>query len=299
MITISHVTKVNVMDKNNPAVSKCKSGDTIVFEVLDCFANQIRSEEQGKSGIDWDNINPATGPLYIEEAKVGDILKVEILDIEIGDQGVMTDGPGSGVMGDYIKEGIAKILKIENGKIFFNDKLSFDIDPMIGVIGVAPEGEGISTGTPGAHGSNMDCKKIRKGATVYLPVFVDGASLSMGDLHAKMGDGEVGVCGVEVDGKITVRVSVIKNWNLPTPFIVDNTHAMTVCSEENIEDALNGAVLMMYNFLMNELHMGDHEAEMLLSVTGDLSICQVVDPEKTARMEIPLSVTDAYGYKFK
>lgn len=299
MIRISSSTKVNSMDKMHPPVCTCKSGDIVEFETLDCFAGQIQSESQVIGSLDWTNINPATGPLFIEGAEPGDVLKVSVLDIEVGDHGVMTDGPGEGVLGDVIKEGVTKILPIRDGKVIFNDKLSFDIDPMIGVIGVAAKDEGIPTGTPGEHGSNMDCTKIKKGASVYLPVFHKGALLSMGDLHAKMGDGEVGVCGVEASGKVTVKVEVIKHSSIPTPFIVDKTHFMTVYSSKTVDEACVGATKQMFGFLMNAFDLSDHDAQMLLSVTGNLSICQIVDPERTVRMELPIEIAKAYGYEFK
>ncbi len=298
MIRIESKYYVNSMDKANAPVERAKSGDKVVFVTKDCFGGQIQSENQVMDSLDWSQINPATGPLYIEGACDGDVLKVEILDIEIADKGVMIDGGGEGVMGKLITDASTKILPIQDGKVIFNDKLAFPVNPMIGVIGTAPKGEGIPTGTPGDHGSNMDCTKIVKGATVYLPVNVDGALLAMGDLHALMGDGEVGVCGVETDGIVTVRISVLKNCNLPTPFIVDDKHAISVYSAGTADEACEGATINMFKCLMNELHMTDHEAEMLLSVIGNVCICQIVDPERTARMEVPISVFEAYGYKF-
>lgn len=298
MIRIESKFYVNSMDKSNPPVEKAKSGDTIVFVTKDCFGGQIQSEDQVMGSLDWSQINPATGPLYVEEAKAGDVLKVEILDIEIADKGVMIDGGGEGVMGKLIDEATTKILPIRDGMVIFNEKLSFPVNPMIGVIGTAPKGEGIPTGTPGDHGSNMDCTKIAKGATLYLPVNVDGALLAIGDLHALMGDGEVGVCGVEADGVVTVKITVLKDCALPTPFIVDDKHAICVYSAKTADEACEGATINMFKCLMNELHMTDHEAEMLLSVIGNVCICQIVDPERTARMEVPKGVFDAYGYEF-
>lgn len=298
MLRIESNCYVNSMDKNNKPCAYAESGDTVVFVTKDCFGGQIHKEDQVMDSLDWSNINPATGPLYIKGAEKGDIIKVEIIDIEVGDKGVMIDGGGEGVMGKLIKEASTKILPIRDGKVVFNDKLAFPVNPMIGVIGTAPEGEGIPTGTPGDHGSNMDCTKIVKGASVYLPVNVEGALLAMGDLHALMGDGEVGVCGVETDGFVTVKVTVLKECGIPAPFIVDRENAISVYSAKTADEACEGATINMFRFLMNALKMTDHEAEMLLSVIGNVCICQIVDPERTARMEIPLSVFKAYGYTF-
>ena len=299
MLTIHTHTKVNVMSKDNKPVAFAKDGDTVIFETLDCFGCQLTSEDQNMGGLDWSNINPATGPLYVEGAKAGDVLKVEILNIQLDDHGVMIHCEGERVTGSVVKGEVTKILPIENGCAKFNDKLSFPLRPMIGVIGTAPAGEGIPTGTPGAHGGNMDCKRIGAGTTLYLPVNVDGALLAMGDMHAVMGDGEVGVCGVEIAGAITVRISVLKDCTLPTPFLLTDEQAMAVCSAKTADEAADKATLAMHNFLTGELGMDGHDAGMLLSVAGDLRVCQVVDPEKTFRMELPRSVTKAYGYQFR
>ncbi|MBQ8619903.1 MAG: acetamidase/formamidase family protein [Clostridia bacterium] len=299
MLTIHTDTKVHVMAKENEPAAYCKDGDTVCFETLDCFGGQLVSENQKMGGLDWSNINPATGPLYIEGAKPGDVLKVEILSIELDDHGVMVHSEGERVTGAAVKGEVTKILPIENGCAKFNDKLSFELSPMIGVIGTAPSGDGIPTGTPGAHGGNMDCTRIGAGTTLYLPVNVDGALLAMGDMHAVMGDGEVGVCGVEIAGAITVRVSVLKDCALPTPFLLTDDLAMTICSAETADEAGDNATLAMHAFLVHELGMDAHDAGMLLSIVGNLCVCQIVDPEKTLRMELPRSVTKAYGYEFR
>ena len=299
MLTIHTDTKVHVMDKNNAPAAYAKDGDTVVFETLDCFGGQLCSEDQKMGGLDWSNINPATGPLYIEGAKAGDVLKVEIRSIKLDDHGVMVHSEGERVTGRAVTGEVTKILPIENGCAKFNDKLSFALQPMIGVIGTAPAGEGIPTGTPGAHGGNMDCSRIGAGTTLYLPVNVDGALLAMGDMHAVMGDGEVGVCGVEIAGSITVRVSVLKACKLPTPFLLTDELVMTICSAKTADRAADDATLAMHEFLTDELGMNGHEAGMLLSIAGNLCVCQVVDPEKTFRMELPRSVTKAYSYQFR
>ena len=299
MLTIHTNTKIHSMSKDNPPAAHAKSGDTIRFETLDCFGCQIHSESQLLGKLDWSNINPATGPLFIEEAQPGDVLKVEILSIELDDHGVMCDGPSNGVTGRAVTEESTKILPVADGMIHFNSKLRFPVNPMIGVIGTAPAGEGIDTGTPGTHGGNMDCNRIGAGATLYLPVNVPGALLAMGDLHARMGDGEVEVCGVEIAGAVTVRVTVLKNCGLPTPFLVNAEMAAAIYSAETLDEAAVGATMAMHGFLMGELGMNAHEAGMLLSVAGDLRICQVVDPEKTCRMELPASIMEAYRYVFR
>jgi len=298
MLKLKNDTFVLSMCKSHKPVATTRSGDTVIFETLDCFSNKLVTTNHKLSDVAWSDINPATGPLFIEDAIKGDTLKVEIIDIQIAEQGVICSAPGFGVFGHILEKETTKIIPIKDGKALFNENLQFPINPMIGVIGTAPETEDIPTGSPGFHGANMDCNKITKGSTLYLPVFNDGALLSMGDVHAIMGDGEVVVCGVEIAAEITVRVSVIKNCFLPLPFLINEEKAMTLYSASTLDEAAKGATLNMQEFVTTALGMSIDESAMLLSISADLSICQMVDPLMTVRMELPRWILDQYGYQF-
>ena len=117
---------------------------------------------------------------------------------------------------------------------------------MVGVIGVAPESGAVSTMTPMNHGGNMDCTRIEAGCSLYLPVKAPGALLAMGDLHAIMGDGEVGNCGVEIGGRVTVRVHVLKGLALEYPMIRNSQKWITVAYGETLDEAGDKAVLQMF-----------------------------------------------------
>lgn len=286
------------MSADNQPVAEVCSGETVVFETADCFGGQIKTEDDRMGALDWSRINPATGPLYVKGAEAGDTLKVEILSISLDKQAACVEAPGEGLTGQAATEEMTKILQIKDGLALFGSGIELPVKPMIGVIGTAPKEGSVSTGTPDAHGGNMDCKRIGEGAVLYLPVNTEGALLAMGDLHAVMGDGEVCVCGAEIAGEVTVRVSIIKGRPLPLPFLVTESHAMAIASAEGLDAASSAAVLAMREFLVAQLKMLPHEAGMLLSLAGDLRICQAVDPNKTCRMELPLEITDKLGYTF-
>lgn len=295
-ITRNHV--IYQMSASHPCAARAISGETVRFETWDCFGGQITREDQHLNGIDWNNINPATGPLYVEGARPGDVLKIEILQIDLDGHGVMTETPGEGPYGSSIRKESTKILPVSMGRITFNDRLSFPIRPMIGVIGTAPVGEAIPTGTPGRHGGNMDCNRICAGSVLYLPVEVPGGLLAMGDLHAAMGDGEVCICGVEISGAVTVRVTVLRDCVLPTPFLVTPERFMNICAADAMDAAAQGAVERMRAFLIEQVGMEAHDAGMALSAVCDLRVCQMVDPMITCRMEVPRDIPAAYGYAF-
>jgi len=285
----------NFSPQNTP-VAYASSGDTVVFETFDCYSNQITSENQVIKSRGWDYTNPATGPLYVHGAMPGDILKVEILHIGLDSQGAMRVGPGGGALGHVLEEQRTKIIPVSDGVAKFNHRLSLEVDPMIGVIGTAPKEGAIPTSTPGPHGGNMDCKRIGEGSVLYLPVNVPGALLAMGDVHALMGDGEVIICGIEIAAEITVKIQVLSGLSLPLPMVVAGDQIMTIASEETLDQASVTATEMMHQFIREALNMDPQEAGMLLSIVGNLHICQIVDPLLTVRMEFPLWILEQYGY---
>ena len=286
MIKIARGHKIYKMSKDNPPAATVNNGAEIEFSVYDAFQNQITNEEQSINELNWDTLNPATGPVYVNGAKAGDVLKVIVKSIEVDPQGVMAVIPNAGLLGDKVTESEIKIIPIEGGYAHFNNDIRIPINPMIGVIGVAPPGDPIPTGTPDSHGGNMDNKLITAGTTIYFPVFVDGALLSMGDLHAVMGDGEIIVTGVEVSGKIRVQVEVLKGHCISNPIHETDTHFYTIASAKELLDAVKIATEDMHKIVMKQLDMSFNEAGMLLSLIGDTEIAQVVDPLLTARFGV-------------
>ena len=270
---------------------KVQQGEILEFHTRDCFNNQIDSEDYVMDVLDWDHINPATGPVYVEGAEKGDVLKVEILDIKLDDMGTMCCLPENGVLGADITENQIKKVPVKDGKAIFN-QFSLPLNPMIGVIGVAPENESVPCGTPGRHGGNMDNTKIAKGATLYLPVFHDGAYFGCGDVHACMGDGEIMVSGVEIGAAVSVRLTVLKGVSIDNPRLEDAENIYTIASHEDLEKAIYTATKDMCGILQKNLGYTLNEAGMLMSAAGNLQFCQVVDPERTVRMAIPKTICD-------
>jgi amidase len=265
-------------------------GETVVFEILDCYGCKTATGAGSFEPVGLDKMNPATGPIFIQGAEPGDTLAVEIKDIEIGDYGIMTAVPGMGAVGNRIRESAAIVVPVRNGLVYFGDHFIFEARPMIGVIGTAPAEGSVPTSTPGPHGGNMDTKVIAKGSTVYLPVFVRGALLAMGDLHALMGDGEVLGCGVEVSGRVTVSTSLLKGRTLPCPVVETDDAYYAVHSAETLDEATAQSVEHALDLMVGSTKRTPEECLALLSMKGNLQVSQVVDPLKTVRMEIPKSI---------
>ena len=296
MIKISREHVVGVLSYRNQPVAWADSGDSVEFFTRDCYDDAIISQDDVE--VQGTLANPATGPLFVRGANPGDLLKVEILEIETAPTGIMRSSLTHGALVGKIDKRELKFFNISGDTFSFDKHLMLKKKPMIGVIGTAPaDNLEIPTDTPSEHGGNMDCSLIQAGSTLYLPVNVQGALLALGDLHALMGDGEVLICGLECRGRVLTRVTVIKGQNLPTPFLNFQGEIMTIQSAETLDEAALMATHKMHDFIMDATKQDDNKSGMLMSLLANLAICQIVDPLKTVRMTFPLKVLEQYGFK--
>lgn len=286
MLRIDSTHKIGIMDKNNAPAAFCEDGDTVVFETLDCSDGAVKRDGTRDSGPH--TANPATGPLYVRGAMPGDLLKVEILKLKTADWGYMGTGAEEHLYKNIDVMFERRIFDVSDGTVTVGSK-KFPVNPMIGVIGVAPEGEGIGTMTPSFHGGNMDCTRICEGSVLYFPVSTPGALLAMGDLHASMGDGEVFWYGLETAGEVTVRVSVVKDKKLRMPVVISGGRLCVVASAKTLDECSELAVEQMYDILV-DMGWDRRDAGFLLSLQCDLAVCQIVDPNMTVRAEIDLDL---------
>ena len=296
MIELDDSKTLFSFDKDLEPVLKVPSGETVRIRTKDCFGNQLQGPEDQLSEIDWEAINPATGPIYVEGAVAGGTLKVHIDNIELDAQTSSCTGKDEGVCGDRFSDWATHFCKVEDGKVVWDERLSIPLAPMIGVIGVAPEGEPVNCGTPGKHGGNMDNTAIAAGATLYFPVAVDGALFGCGDMHAVMGDGEVSVSGAEVAGYATVTLTALPELSVSNPLIENDTHFGIIVSAESLDKAAEVAVQQMVDLLASRTNESEADLVMLLSLVADVRVCQMVDPEKTVRFMVPKYVLDAIGF---
>lgn len=273
------------------------SGTTVRVRTKDCFGNQIQKPEDELDGIDWDHTNPATGPIFVEGAVPGGTLKVSVDAIEFDNKSVSCTGENEGVCGDRFNAWSTQVCEIDGDELIWDERLRIPLRPMIGVIGVAPEGDPINCGTPGSHGGNMDNTAITAGATLYFPVFADGALFGCGDMHAVMGDGEISVSGAEAAGWATVTLTAMPELKLVDPLIENATHFGVIASAETLDAAADRAVHEMLDLICDRTAEDPDKVVMLLSLVGDVQVCQMVDPEKTIRFMVPKYVLDSLGFK--
>ena len=287
MYEINQNSLIYSMDKAHTPVLTVPSGAVVKFHTNDALNGQLTVDNRNFENFDWSDVNPATGPLAVEGAEVGDVLRVEIQKIDLADTATLISGKVLGVVAEQFDQIESLIMPVRNGFVELTDALKIPVRPMIGVIGTAPAGDAINNGTPGEHGGNMDCKEITEGVVLYLPVNVEGALLAMGDLHAAMADGEVCGCGAEVSGVVTVKVDVLKDCNFPTPCIESKDFVMPIASAETMDEAIKDVVSKGVSFIQTQYELPLLEAIAFMSMATDVKICQVVDPLMTARVEIP------------
>lgn len=288
---------VYAFSPDNKPVLTVPSGTTVELETCDCFGDQLISADDTLAALDWDRINPATGPVYVEGAVRGGALRVTIESIEVHRQGVMATGEDLGVLGDRFTGLTHKMIPFVDGKAQWDEGVLLPMSPMIGVIGVAPAEGSINCGTPGSHGGNMDNVMVAEGATLYLPVSVDGALFGCGDFHAVMGDGEVCGTGVECPGVVRLTLEAVPDLPITDPLLETADLFSTIASAETLDEAVNRATTTMAEMLAERISLPLNEIIMLMSAVGDARICQVVDPLKTARFVMPKSVLAAYGFE--
>jgi len=263
--------------KDNEPAFRVAAPASYTFKTLSCYGDLTPDI------CEPDKINPATGPLFIEGAHPGDTLKVTIKSIDLAPSGVVKV---SGFMKHQVEGLHWHQLAIENNSVVLASR-RLPLKKMIGVIGVAPANESVATITPGKHGANMDAKIIGEGSIVYLPVQVEGALLAMGDVHALMGDGETGGTGIEIGATIDVLVEVIKGQMSQWPMVETEDFISVITSAPTLDEASEMAVKEMASYLAETLELPLPEATMLLGLAGDLKVCQIVNPLKTARFEFP------------
>jgi amidase len=290
MLRLTRDRVVYSLDKTHPAVATIDPGTEVLFETWDARTGSIRSERDLLDKPHPKGPNPATGPVFVRGAEPGDSLVVHVLDIALANRGYTGTRPGQGVLGHLITEHRTKLFDVVDGMVVFNDRIRFPVRPMVGVIGTAPAGDGVATLHPGPHGGNMDHNDVRVGAQVHLPVFVPGAFLFIGDVHASMGDGEISITALEIPGEVRVRVDLVKGEAIRRPRIEFPDCWITTGDGPGIADAIRVAAEEMARLLMRRLTLSADEAYMLLSMRGDARVSQCADPAMvaaTARMKMP------------
>jgi acetamidase/formamidase len=279
----------------------------VVLEVYteDCFAGRVRTEEDLVSRLNITGLNPQTGPFYIEGAEPGDTVAVHFVSIEPArDWGASTTVPLFGALtGTHLtallNEPLEELMWIWRfdraaGTCRFRARKSeftadLPIEPMHGTVGVAPAGGEVRSAlVPDAFGGNMDTPEMRAGTTCYLGVNVPGALLSLGDGHARQGEGET--CGVAVETAMnTVIVVDLIKGHAPTPWprLENDTHVMSAGSARPLEDAFRIAQHDMVTWVAELCGLDPIDAYQLVTQAVQSPLANVCDTNYTSVAKMP------------
>lgn len=279
-----------VWDNAIDPVLEIEPGETVILHARDASDEQIQKDSTAKdiANIDFSHVNPISGPVFVKGANPGDALAVEILELRPGDWGWTALIPGFGLLADEFTEPWLRISPIDTGNatVQFSDRVSLPLRPFPGTIGVAPGERGAFPVLPPTRwGGNLDTKHLVAGATLYLPVGVEGALLSLGDTHAAQGDGEV--CGTAVESAmdVLIRVSIRRDLSITAPQLDVPASATTrsggyhVCTGigPDLTEAARDAIRAMIVHLGESHDLDRDEAYALTSVACDLRIHELVD----------------------
>jgi acetamidase/formamidase len=293
-------------DATAKPVLRIKSGDTVVFDTL-ITSNPTALEKAGVAPADvqqslrtvFDEVKDRgpgghilTGPVYIEGAEPGDTLEIRIQKIDLAiPYAYNAFRYGAGFLTDDFPYARMKIIPLDRKRMVgqFGPGIEVPLHPFFGSMGVAPPaafGRYDST-APTISGGNMDDKALVAGTTLFLPVHASGALFEVGDGHAGQGNGEVDITAMETSLTGTLQFILHKGEKAAYPHAETPTHYIAMGFDDDLSNATRKALRNMINFLVAEKHMTRDDAYMLISVSGDVEVTELVDRNKGVHVMLP------------
>jgi acetamidase/formamidase len=328
---------------DKPAVATVKSGQTVRIDTLSHAGSTqdeapaaflakygVRENEILKDVLDFWAARPSLrqpgaggghvliGPIYVEGAEPGDMLEVQVLDLQTRvPYGMNSTGPSSGVFRDdypgakegdaplAIEEGTRHLIRtgMVNGRhvAMLTDTVHVAMNPFMGIMAVAPtapvmgdvgvRAAGLQgSGPPGLdYGGNMDFRALTVGAKLFLPVNHSGARFYTGDPHGAQGDGEVSGNALEQSLTGVFRFVVHKGKTLSAPRAENDTHYIVMGIDLDLDRSMKLAVAEAVKFLVEEKKMTPAKALSLCSIAVDFHVAEAVDGRQVVAGKIPKS----------
>jgi len=277
-------------DRDAPPALTVRSGTEVAIDVVDASGGQLRagSTRDDLAALDFGLVDPFQGPVFVEGARPGDVLQVDLLEFRPNGFGWTAVIPGFGLLAADYPEPWLKLWDVRGERATFDERIGISIEPFCGVVGVASSTPGnLDAIPPRRTGGNMDSKHLRAGTTLYLPVEVDGALFGLGDTHAAQGDGEVCGTAIEAPMQAAVRLTVRRDIAIETPeyeFVrplerpsaAAAGYEVTTGIGPDLLEATRDAVRHMIDRL-GRRGLDPYAAYALCSVAVDLKISEVVD----------------------
>lgn len=294
-------------DNSIEPVLSVRPGETIAVETIDASGGQLHAGAtlDDLKALDFERVNPVTGPIHVDGAEPGDAVAITFLDFTPSGWGWTANIPGFGLLADDFADPALHIWRYDSAlsrPAAFSPMGQVALKPFVGTVGLA-------LAEPGAHsvvpprrvGGNLDIRDNCKGTTLWLPVEVAGGLLSLGDTHAAQGDGEICGTAIESPMDVEIRVDLVKNAGLAFPrletdgpvtrHIDGDGYRVTTGIGEDLMQGARDAVRQMIDWVCATTQMSAVDAYMLCSVAGDLRISEIVDmPNWVVSFYLPKSV---------
>jgi amidase len=288
---VSRERRIYVLDPSSPPAATIDSGEELVVETWDAFEgvrDPAALEERALLG-------PATGPIAVRGAEPGDALQVDFLEITPLGEAVHLVRPGRGFLEHEFTEAYPTVMPIEDGRLVVGGRLRLPLAPSMGFVATTPTYRQHTASDSGPYGGDVDMKELVAGSTLYLPVFVPGGLLALGDCHAVVGDGAVAGTGAECAAEARIRVTLHKARGLAGPRALTPHHFVVLAYGEELGPAMRQAVRSMVDFLVREKGLPPYDAYTLLSLAGDVRVSRTFRPISPVKMLLARTALDQLG----
>ena len=282
---------IYVLDPGNDPAITVDSGEELMVETWDAFEG-VRDPDvlQARSLK-----GPATGPIYVNGAEPGDALRVDFISITAKEGAAHMVLPDRGFLEEEYTDAYPTIMSLEDGNLVLPTGVRLPINPSMGVVATTPTYPQQTASDSGPYGGDIDMKELVAGSTIYLPVFVPGGMLALGDCHAIVGDGAVAGTGAECSSDAHIRITVEKGMGITSPRALTPDHFIVLSHGEELGPAMKQAVRDMVDFLVEAKGMSAYDAYTLLSLAGDIRVSRTFRPISPVKMMLSRVALDQLG----
>ena len=276
------------LDPATPPAITVESGEELVVETWDAFEG-IRDPEvlEAKSLK-----GPAIGPIYVNGATPGDALRVDFISVTPKEGPVHMVMPGRGFLEEDFTEAYPTVMEIQGGDLVLPNGILLPMMPSMGLVATTPTYVQSTASDSGPYGGDIDMKELVEGSSLFLPVFVEGGLLALGDCHAVVGDGAVAGTGAECSSDTHIRVTVEKGMEIASPRAITPDYFVVLSHGDDLGPAMKQAVRYMVDFLVYEKGMTPYDAYTLCSLAGDVRVSRTFRPISPVKMMLSRQALD-------
>ena len=279
------------LDPETPPAITINSGEELLVETWDAFEG-IRDPE----ALEAKSLKgPAIGPIYVNDAEPGDALRVDFISVTPKEGAAHMVMPGRGFLEEDFTEAYPTVMDIKDGYVVLPSGIRLPLIPSMGLVATTPTYVQSTASDSGPYGGDIDMKELVEGSTLFLPVFVHGGLLAMGDCHAVVGDGAVAGTGAECSSDTHIRVTVEKGMGIESPRAITPDYFVVLSHGEELGPAMKQAVRYMVDFLVEEKGMSPYDAYTLCSLAGDVRVSRTFRPISPVKMMLSRQALEQLG----